>query len=87
MCSNFLGLRPTSPECSFLCFSTLPQNAIVTVSAWMCTLKYSTFQTRHEAVWMWFAAPSPFYYPPEVRRGKYQGLGVFLLQYFPLVKI
>ena len=26
-------------------------------------------------------------YPPEVRRGKYWGLGVFLLQYFPLVKI
>ena len=29
----------------------------------------------------------PFYYPPEVRRGKYWGLGVFLLEYFPLVKI
>ena len=27
------------------------------------------------------------YYPPEVRRGKYWGLGVFLLQCFPLVKI
>ena len=27
------------------------------------------------------------YYSPEVRRGKYWGLGVFLLQYFPLVKI
>ena len=27
------------------------------------------------------------YYQPEVRRGKYWGLGVFLLQYFPLVKI
>ena len=27
------------------------------------------------------------YYPPEVRRGKYWGSGVFLLQYFPLVKI
>ena len=27
------------------------------------------------------------YYPPEVRRGKYWGLGVFLLQYFPLVNI
>ena len=27
------------------------------------------------------------YYPTEVRRGKYWGLGVFLLQYFPLVKI
>ena len=27
------------------------------------------------------------YYPPEVRRGEYLGLGVFLLQYFPLVKI
>ena len=27
-----------------------------------------------------------FYYPPEVRRGEYRGLGVFLLQYFPLVK-
>ena len=27
------------------------------------------------------------YYPPEVRRGKYWGLGVFLLQYLPLVKI
>ena len=26
-----------------------------------------------------------FYYQPEVRRGKYWGLGVFLLQYFPLV--
>ena len=23
------------------------------------------------------------YYPTEVRRGKYWGLGVFLLQYFP----
>ena len=23
------------------------------------------------------------YYPPEVRRGEYWGLGVFLLQYFP----
>ena len=28
-----------------------------------------------------------FYYPPEVRRGEYSGLGVFLLQYFPLVNI
>ena len=27
------------------------------------------------------------YYPPEVRTGKYRGLGVFLLQFFPLVKI
>ena len=27
------------------------------------------------------------YYPPEVRRGEYWGLGVFLLQYFPLVKM
>ena len=27
------------------------------------------------------------YYPTEVRRGKYLGLGVFQLQYFPLVKI
>ena len=27
------------------------------------------------------------YYPSEVRRGKYWGLGVFLLQYFPLVSI
>ena len=27
------------------------------------------------------------YYPPEVRRGEYWGLGVFLFQYFPLVKI
>ena len=27
------------------------------------------------------------YYPPEVRRRKYLGLGVFLLQYCPLVKI
>ena len=26
------------------------------------------------------------YYPPEVRRWEYWGLGVFLLQYFPLVK-
>ena len=26
-------------------------------------------------------------YPPEVRRGDYWGLGVFLLQYFPLVKM
>ena len=25
--------------------------------------------------------------PPEVRRGKYWGLGVFLLQYFSLVKL
>ena len=25
------------------------------------------------------------YYPPEVRRGKYWGLEVFLLQYFPPV--
>ena len=24
-----------------------------------------------------------FYYPPKVRRGKYWGLVVFLLQYFP----
>ena len=24
-----------------------------------------------------------YYYPPEVRRGEYWGLGVFLLQYFP----
>ena len=30
---------------------------------------------------------SAIYYPPEVRREKYWGLGVFLLQYFPLVKI
>ena len=28
-----------------------------------------------------------FYYPLEVRRGKYWGWGVFLLQCFPLVKI
>ena len=27
------------------------------------------------------------YYPLEVRRGKYWGLGVFTLQYFPLVNI
>ena len=27
------------------------------------------------------------YYPPEVRRGKYWGWGVFLLQYLPLVSI
>ena len=27
------------------------------------------------------------YYPPEVRRGEYWGLDIFLLQYFPLVKI
>ena len=27
------------------------------------------------------------YYPPEVRKGKYWELGVFLLQYFPLAKI
>ena len=27
------------------------------------------------------------YYSPEVRRGKYWALGVFLLQYFPLVSI
>ena len=27
------------------------------------------------------------YYPPEVKRGKYWGLGVFLLQYFSLVKL
>ena len=27
------------------------------------------------------------YLAPEVRRGKYWGLGVFLLQYFPLVNI
>ena len=27
------------------------------------------------------------YYPQEVRRGKYWGLEVFLLQYFPHVKI
>ena len=27
------------------------------------------------------------YYPPEVRRGEYWGLGVFLMQYFPFVKI
>ena len=30
---------------------------------------------------------SRVYYPPEVRRGKYRGVGVFLLQYFLLVKI
>ena len=29
----------------------------------------------------------PDYYPPELRRGKYWGVRVFLLQYFPLVKI
>ena len=28
-----------------------------------------------------------FYYPPEVRRGEYLELGVFLLQYFSLVKM
>ena len=27
------------------------------------------------------------YYPPEVRKGKYWELGVFLLQYFPLAKL
>ena len=27
------------------------------------------------------------YCPPEVRRGEYWGLGIFLLQYFPLVNI
>ena len=30
---------------------------------------------------------SALYYQPEVRRGKYWGWGVFLFQYFPLVKI
>ena len=33
------------------------------------------------------ATSKVFYYPPEVRRGKYSWLGVFLLQYFLLVKI
>ena len=33
-------------------------------------------------VWVKF-----IYYPPEVRRGEYWGLEVFLLQYFPLVNI
>ena len=28
-----------------------------------------------------------FYYPPELRSREYWGFGVFLLQYFPLVKI
>ena len=28
-----------------------------------------------------------FYYPPEVTKGEYWGLGVFLLKYVPLVKI
>ena len=28
-----------------------------------------------------------FYYPPEVRRGEYWGLGAFLLQYFPPIKM
>ena len=45
--------------------------------------------------WVWAAAANRFwrliilifYYPPEVRRGEYWWLGVFLLQYFPLVKI
>ena len=27
------------------------------------------------------------YYPPEVRIGQYWGLGVFLLEYLPVVKI
>ena len=30
---------------------------------------------------------SMFYYPPEVRRVEYWELGVFLLQYFPFVKM
>ena len=35
-----------------------------------------------------FPCPFPLlYYPPEVRREEYWGLGVFLLQYFLLVKI
>ena len=51
--------------------------------------------------WLWSLSPKQarqrvcissfthigIYYPPEVRRGKYWRLGVFLLQYFPLVKI
>ena len=30
---------------------------------------------------------SLIYYPPEVGRGEYLGLGVFLLHYFPFIKI
>ena len=39
------------------------------------------------AVHMLSALNTVDYYPPGVRRGKYSGLGVFLLQYFPLVNI
>ena len=59
-----------------------------------CVFTFVTFIDRN----MWesrsFRPSSGFpegglhvYYPPEVRRGKYWGMGVFLLQYFPLVSI
>ena len=39
-------------------------------------------------IWALMLSAVGIHYPPEVRRGKCSGgLGVFLLQYFPLVKI
>ena len=41
------------------------------------------FKSHH----YFFVLKDIIYYPPEVRKGEYWGWGVFLLQYFPLVKI
>ena len=57
----------------------------------VCVIKESNIVTL--CFWVWTVPYNPFgydqyiYYPPEVRRGEYWGWGVFLLQYFPLVKI
>ena len=51
----------------------------------VCAIVHAIFNDetqKSEVSWIIF-----IYYPPEVRRGKYCGLEVFLLQYFPLVKI
>ena len=50
------------------------------------TPPHPPFNTHNQKRWS-PGTRSRNYYPPEVRRGKYWGLGVFLLQYFPLVKI
>ena len=45
--------------------------------------------SRGPGVWSYLIRLSlpNLYYPTEVRRGEYWGLGVFLLHYFPLVNI
>ena len=75
--------------------------ALVSDEAEVFRPKYSQTAICHAAYFRWVVKPCleaitslgrmqwnlSIYYPPEVRREEYWGLGVFLLQYFPLVNI